>query len=78
MSGAIVPRGQQESEIHNARVRVTVVMARTLGSTILPSQRGEGGFGEREEEKGGGENFRRFYIVEKNTNFSLVFFPLLV
>lgn len=38
VSGAIVPRGQRESEIHNARVGVTAVMARPLGSTVLLSQ----------------------------------------
>lgn len=38
MSGAIVPRGQRESEIHNARVRVTAVMVRPHGSTVLLSQ----------------------------------------
>lgn len=55
VSWAIVPRGQWESEIHNARVRVTAVMARPLGSTILHSQWREGGFRDREGEKEGGD-----------------------
>lgn len=38
VSGAIVPRGQRESERYNARVRVTAVMARPLGSIVLLSQ----------------------------------------
>lgn len=38
MSGAIVPRGHRVSEIHNARVRVTVGMVRPLGRTVLLSE----------------------------------------
>lgn len=34
---AIVPRSQRKSETHNARVRVSAVLARPLSSTVLLS-----------------------------------------